>query len=156
MAGALALRGASSVLLGLLTGWELKDVFQAFKPGSAPTGSDSSTGFSSVSRQPIGFWVQVGRTIGITLAIIEVGRITATIVRHAETQIQVRSFHEIRNKSYEKLAEDSEDEASPAEVEELENDSSLTSRVTTCDLAPEDAPASRKPKKKKKSKPALP
>lgn len=152
----MALRGASSVLLGLLTGWELKDVFQAFKPGSAPAGSDSSTSFSSVTRQPIGFWVKLGRTIGITLAIIEVGRIAATIVKHAEMQIHVRSFHEVRNKTNKKMAEDSEDETSPADVEELENDSCLTSHVTTCDDAPEDTSATRKTKKKKKSKPASP
>uniref|UniRef100_A0A7S0MXG9 Uncharacterized protein n=1 Tax=Pyramimonas obovata TaxID=1411642 RepID=A0A7S0MXG9_9CHLO len=105
----LALRSAGKVVFGVMAGMELKDIIRQFdfsdraiqsEEGSANQGT---TVLVTIGAKDPNFWVQVGRLIGITLAIVEAGRLAASFLVSREVKHSVKHFQRVRESAYRRI-----------------------------------------------------
>jgi len=100
----LLVRGAGQIIFGVMAGWEVKDFLKSMNMSSmltAPPASQSSTEMvvAVVSKDP-NVWVQVGRIIGITLAIVETGKLLASFLVSYEVKASTSHFRRTREEAY--------------------------------------------------------
>eukprot|EP00959_Pyramimonas_sp_CCMP1952_P408492 8561215-Pyramimonas_sp.AAC.1 len=88
---------------------ELKDIVKQFDFYDRATGStagstpEGTTVMVTIGAKDPNFWVQVGRLIGITLAIVEAGRLAASFLVSREVKHSVKHFHLVRTNAYRRI-----------------------------------------------------
>jgi len=101
------MRAAGKVALGVAMGWELKDVFKdlAADPKAtremlpADRAKEIASTTVAIVKEHVSFWAQIGRMIGITLATIEVGRLSASHLKLREAKAADEHLHELRREA---------------------------------------------------------
>eukprot|EP00242_Pyramimonas_sp_CCMP2087_P017592 CAMPEP_0198207522 /NCGR_PEP_ID=MMETSP1445-20131203/10956_1 /TAXON_ID=36898 /ORGANISM="Pyramimonas sp., Strain CCMP2087" /LENGTH=139 /DNA_ID=CAMNT_0043880579 /DNA_START=432 /DNA_END=851 /DNA_ORIENTATION=- len=105
----LAVRSAGKIAFGVMAGMELKDIVKQFDysdrvmASEATEGREGTTMLLTIGAKDPNFWVQVGRMLGITLALVEVGRLMSSFLVSREMKLSVKHFHIVRENAYSRV-----------------------------------------------------